>query len=240
MYRTLRSFPQQVWLQLALCMFYHVGVLLLLQVGARYLQAAPALQGDARVASLLVSIPVFIGVLGIPLFGRMIDQFGHALASICGASLLLVLAHILLLAYLLQWVETSSAAGWTVCVLAWVLVGLSYAVATASIWPLVPFLLPPEQIATCYGTMTSIENLGLAVVSLLLPYLERAPQVQGTDWQYALPLLLLMLCALVAAGIAAVQLHLDRAQGGRLSKAARYRGTLASSPSGPEQAVLLD
>jgi MFS family permease len=221
---TLRSFSIQVWLQLALCMFYHVGVLLLLQVGARYLVHASALRSNARAASLLVSIPVFIGIVGIPAAGRVADKFGHALASIFGACVLLVCAELLLIAYLQEWVASDSASGWALVSVAWVLVGISYAVATASIWPLVPFLMPPTQIATCYGAMTSIENLGLAILSLLLPYVEREPLLRDTHWQYTLPLLLLMLCGVIAGGLAAVQLYVDRVyHGGRLSRPAALR-----------------
>jgi len=90
----------------------------------------------------------------------------------------------------------------SVVVVALVLVGVSYSIATASIWPLVPFMLPPSQLATGYGTMTAIENLGLAIMSLVIP--------SAVDAGSVIALVVLMSSAIIAAIFTAVQIFIDR------------------------------
>ncbi len=226
----LRSFPTRLWVQFGVCVFYHVGVLLLYQFASQFLQNTGAFYSE-RTASLLVAIPAFIGIVGTPLAGRMVDAYGHALHSIVFASLLLMGSHLLLITYVLNWVDSTGVAGVCVCVVALVVVGVSFSIATASIWPLVPFLLPPSQLATGYGTMASVEKLGLAIMPLLISSVQDANSIKGTTWQYAVPLLLLMFTAAIAACIAGVQIHIDsKYHDGMLNKPAAQR-TMPTEPA---------
>ena len=45
-----------------------------------------------------------------------------------------------------------------------VLMGISYSILAASLWPMVAFLVPGKMLGTAYGFMQSIQNLGLAVM----------------------------------------------------------------------------
>jgi len=153
MWAVLRSFSGTVWLQFAICVFYHVGVLLLYQIASTLLQRTGARYSE-RTASLLVAIPAFISIVGTPYAGHLVDKYGHALDSILAASVMLIFSHVMLIAYVLEWVS-SGEAGQAVIVVALIIVGVSYSVATASIWPLVPCLLPPSQVAIGYGVMAS-------------------------------------------------------------------------------------
>lgn len=46
--------------------------------------------------------------------------------------------------------------------------GISYSILAASLWPLVAFLVPKKMLGTAYGFMQSIQNLGLAVMYVVL------------------------------------------------------------------------
>jgi MFS family permease len=196
----LRSFPAQVWLQFATCVFFHVGILLLYQLVSDILQ----ITGDGmseRSASSLVSVPLFISLIGTGIAGYAIDRFGKALWSTGAACVLLILSHVLLVAYVFAWTDTPLVT----CIVALVFVGLSFSLATAAIWPIVPSLVVKDHLAIAYGTMISIENLGLAGFPLIISAVQDAPAVEMSAWKYAVPLLILSGNALVALVTVAIQ-----------------------------------
>lgn len=51
-----------------------------------------------------------------------------------------------------------------------VLMGISYSILAASLWPMVAFLVPKKMLGTAYGFMQSIQNLGLAVMYVKLVF----------------------------------------------------------------------
>lgn len=48
-------------------------------------------------------------------------------------------------------------------------VGLGYSIIAATVWSVLPFIIPEKLLGTGFGMMTSIQNLGMAV----------APQIVG-------------------------------------------------------------
>ncbi|KAI2656612.1 Major facilitator superfamily domain-containing protein 1 [Labeo rohita] len=46
------------------------------------------------------------------------------------------------------------------------LLGLSYSLLACALWPMVAFVVPDHQLGTAYGFMQSIQNLGLALMSM--------------------------------------------------------------------------
>lgn len=52
-----------------------------------------------------------------------------------------------------------------------ILMGISYSTLAASLWPMVALIVPKQQLGTAYGLMQSVQNLGLALISLLTGYL---------------------------------------------------------------------
>ena len=212
-----RSFPLQVKLQVAICVFYHVGVLLLYGIGSGILQAKAA-RFSERTPSLVAALPLFIAVVGTPAAGITVDRCGKALWLLALACVLLVVAHLLLISYVLG---SGSVAA---VVSSMTLVGASYSLATAVIWPLVPFLLPKEQLGVGNGIMTSVENLGLAVLPLVFSAVQAAPSIAGTSWLYTLPILLLVAAAVVAFALVLYQVVIDvKFHQGRLNKPASER-----------------
>ena len=45
--------------------------------------------------------------------------------------------------------------------------GIGYSLLACALWPLVAMVVPKHQLGTAYGFMQSIQNLGLAVVSIV-------------------------------------------------------------------------
>lgn len=45
--------------------------------------------------------------------------------------------------------------------------GLSYSMLASSLWPLVALIIPEYQLGTAYGICQSVQNLGLALISMI-------------------------------------------------------------------------
>ncbi|GAB6020184.1 hypothetical protein CHUAL_002904 [Chamberlinius hualienensis] len=51
---------------------------------------------------------------------------------------------------------------------AMVIMGTAYSLLASALWPMVSLLVPQHQLGTAYGVMQSVQNLGLAVISLIV------------------------------------------------------------------------
>jgi MFS family permease len=47
------------------------------------------------------------------------------------------------------------------------LLGLGYSLLASALWPMVSLIVPTQRLGTAYGFMQAIQNLGLAVVSIV-------------------------------------------------------------------------
>ncbi len=45
--------------------------------------------------------------------------------------------------------------------------GLSYSMLASALWPMVALVVPEYQLGTAYGIMQAVQNLGMAVVTMM-------------------------------------------------------------------------
>ena len=106
---------------------------------------------SGRIASLL---PLGT-MLFTPLFGFLIDRKGRAATAMIFGSLILISIHLLFaLTYIAPYIPM-------------ILLGVSFSLVPAAMWPTTVKLVDEKQIGTAYGLMYSIQNLGLWGVPLL-------------------------------------------------------------------------
>lgn len=84
-----------------------------------------------------------------PLFGFLIDKYGRAASAMLFGSLILFIIHILF------------AFTHITPVIPMFLLGVSFSLVPAAMWPSMVRLVKEKQIGTAYGLMYSIQNLGL-------------------------------------------------------------------------------
>jgi MFS family permease len=88
-------------------------------------------------------------VFATPLFGLLADRFGHrALMLSAGTLLLPVTFMVLSLTHLSPWVST-------------VLMGVSFSLVPAIIWPATTLVVAPRRLGTALGVIALLQNLGL-------------------------------------------------------------------------------
>lgn len=93
------------------------------------------------------SIVYLISAVASPLFGFVIDKTGRNVTWICVATTSTIGAHSLLAFTLLN------------PYVGMVLMGLSYSMLAASLWPLVALIIPEYQLGTAYGLYVFFSNI---------------------------------------------------------------------------------
>jgi len=94
-----------------------------------------------------------ISMLGMPLFGLLVDRIGRRAALMTAGSFLLT-PPFLLMAYTHLPLELSMA-----------MLGLSFALVPAVLWPAVTYLVPDQRLGSAYALMTFCQQVGWAGMS---------------------------------------------------------------------------
>jgi len=89
-----------------------------------------------------------------PLLGYGIDRTGRNLYWLMGSITTTIIAHALVAFLAIHPVIPN------------ILMGISYSILAASLWPMVAYLVPKKMLGTAYGLMQAIQNLGLAVMNI--------------------------------------------------------------------------
>jgi MFS family permease len=161
-WKNLLRFRTEYWLIVALCVtFYSVIFPFRSTFSIKYFHEAHGLTLDA--ASTLNSYVFLAAMFATPAFGLLVDRVGrHALLLSVG-SLLLPLSFVLL-------GLAGSEGLWG----ATALLGVSFSLVPAVLWPAVARYAAPEQLGTAYGLMTMLQNAGLVVANLAAGYVNDA------------------------------------------------------------------
>jgi MFS family permease len=147
-WRAIWSFDLSYWYILGLHVLYAAVFFPFRQTFAiEYLQHVKhlSLQAAGNVNSGVFAAAVF----ATPLFGLLADRFGHrALLLTVGTLLLPVTFMVLSLTDLSPWVST-------------VLMGVSFSLVPAIIWPSTTLIVEPRRLGTALGVITLVQNVGL-------------------------------------------------------------------------------
>ena len=151
-------FGAPYWMLVITCVcFYSVIFPFRSTFAIKYLQDAQGM--TLAQASTLNSYVFLAAAFATPVFGLLLDRLGrHALLLIVG-SVLLPLSFVVL-------GVVSGAAG-----LSTTLLGISFSLLPAVLWPTVARHAAAEQLGTAYGLMTTLQNAGLFAANLAAGYI---------------------------------------------------------------------
>lgn len=164
-FKCVLRFDLRFWLISILCMTYYSGVIPFIGMLTGWLQNKYGYNESD--AGLLSSIVILASMILSPFLGKAVDMVGRRPLVVALGSLLILPAHFAL-------TFTGPNFGYTVYPL-WpiVAIGLSFSLVPAALWPCVPMIVPEENTTTAFGTMTAIQNGGLALVSFLVNYIRQ-------------------------------------------------------------------
>ena len=147
-----------------------------------------------------------------PILGKYVDTKGKAASMLMIGSLLLIACH-LTFAFVLPMFKGSALGGVIVAYVTILVLGASFSLVPASLWPSVPKLVDSKVIGSAYALIFWIQNIGLWLFPLLIgkvldatnPEIVQAladgtmtNEVAATSYNYTAPLVMLA-CLGVAA-----------------------------------------
>lgn len=153
-------------------------------------------------AGFIMSIPDFISAVGSPLSGIFLDIYGHRGTFLPIASLFLAASHLTM--YLSS---ITPAIGMS-------LIGLAYSLFASALWPCVPYLVGPHQIATGYGVMSVALNLSLFTFPLIVARVQSYAKGSDGGDKFGAVMCFFVMMSCVAALVSGFLVVVDRVWGG--------------------------
>ncbi|MDE5783426.1 MAG: MFS transporter [Prevotella sp.] len=118
-------------------------------------------------ASAIFAVFPLLAVLITPILGGYVDHKGKAASMLVLGSLLLIGCH-LTFAFVLPMFKEYAVGGIVVAYLTILVLGASFSLVPASLWPSVPKLVEPKIIGSAYALIFWIQNIGLWLFPLLI------------------------------------------------------------------------
>ena len=150
-----------------------------------------------------------------PILGSYVDHKGKAATMLVLGSLLLIACH-LTFAFVLPVFKGSAAGGIIIAYLTILVLGASFSLVPASLWPSVPKLVDSKIIGSAYALIFWIQNIGLWLFPLLIgKVLDKTnPNVTDpTKFDYTAPLVMLACLGVAALVLGFVLKVVDKKKG---------------------------
>ncbi len=150
-----------------------------------------------------------------PILGKYVDTKGKAASMLMIGSLLLIACH-LTFAFVLPMFKGSAIGGVIVAYLTILVLGASFSLVPASLWPSVPKLVDSKVIGSAYAMIFWIQNIGLWLFPLLIgKVLDKSnPGVTDpTSYDYTNPLIMLACLGVAALILGFVLKIVDKKKG---------------------------
>jgi len=156
--RDLLTFGRAYWYLLVLCVLWYAVILAFRSTfSIKYFQHAHGL--DLASAGAMNSYVFLTAMFATPAFGWLCDRTGrYAPMLVLGALLLPLSLAIMAYTSWSLWIATA-------------LIGVSYSLVPAVMWPLLSKLVAPERFGTALGLMWVVQNAGIAGANLLAGWL---------------------------------------------------------------------
>lgn len=147
-----KDFPLSLWLICAICVFYYAAVFPFIGIGLVFFEQKFGLSPSS--ANAVNGLVYIISAVASPIMGFLVDRTGKNLFWVMLGVVSTILCHgMLAFSFINPYVSMS-------------IMGVTYSILASSLWPMVSIVIPDHQLGTAYGLMQSIQNLGLAVISL--------------------------------------------------------------------------
>ena len=156
-----------------------------------------------------------LAVLITPILGSYVDHKGKAASMLVLGSLLLIACH-LTFAFVLPLFKGNAVGGIVIAYVTILVLGSSFSLVPASLWPSVPKLVDAKVIGSAYALIFWIQNIGLWLFPLLIgKVLDKTnPGVTDpTQFDYTWPLVMLACLGVAALLLGLLLKVVDRKKG---------------------------
>lgn len=152
---------QTFWVVALLCVLYYSAIFPFQRYGANMLQCNLDGITPQQASNIFRWFPIGAAVI-TPLLGNFLDRIGKGATMLMFGALLLIVCH-LVFAFLLPATRSHILAYATI-----VLLGISFALVPAALWPSVPKIMDPRYLGSAYSLIFWVQNVGLCFVPMLI------------------------------------------------------------------------
>ena len=156
-------------------------------------------------AETIFAVFPLLAVAITPILGSYVDHKGKAASMLMIGSLLLIICH-LTFAFILPQFKGSAIGGTVVAYVTILVLGASFSLVPAALWPSVPKLVDEKIIGSAYALIFWIQNIGLWLFPILIGNVLTSTNKPGTgpaelDYTWALVMLACLGVAALIIGI---------------------------------------
>jgi len=166
-------------------------------------------------AESIFAVFPLLAVLITPILGSYLDHHGKAASMLVLGSVLLIACH-LTFAFVLPAFKDSPVGGIIIAYTTILVLGASFSLVPASLWPSVPKLVDAKVIGSAYALIFWIQNIGLWLFPLLIGKVLDATNPGVTDptqFDYTAPLVMLACLGVAALILGFVLKAVDKKKG---------------------------
>ena len=174
-----------------------------------------------QTAESIFAVFPLLAVLITPILGNYLDNHGKAVSMLILGSLLLIGCH-LTFAFILPMFKDSAVGGVIIAYTTILVLGASFSLVPASLWPSVPKLVDAKVIGSAYALIFWIQNIGLWLFPLLIGKVLDATNPEGasaTELDYTAPLVMLACLGVAALILGFILKAVDKKKGLGLEEA---------------------
>ncbi|MGM9766275.1 MAG: MFS transporter [Candidatus Cryptobacteroides sp.] len=148
------------WIVALLCVLYYSAIFPFQRYAPNYLEVT--LDIDASTASRLFSCFPILAMVLTPFLGAFLDFKGKGASMLMAGAVIMIVCHLsfafLLPAFPSKWLA----------VLLIVVLGVSFSLVPAALWPSVPKIIDEKILGSAYCLIFWVQNIGLCLVPLLI------------------------------------------------------------------------
>jgi MFS family permease len=190
--------PLAFWVISGLCMIYYSAIFPFIAIAPRFFIEHYGMSDvDAgRVTGIIILISMFTTWF----FGLVVDKYGKRATLMIIGSLMMIPCHAsLVLTDISPWIPM-------------VILGISFSLVPAALWPALPLMVKDEHLGTAYGVIAMVQNIGLFAFPLL------AGILRDSSGNYYSTMLMFSGCAVVGLLFAIWLKSIEMKQGSYLDR----------------------
>lgn len=146
------------WLITLLCLMFYAGVFPFLKFATKLMIFKYNV--PESFAGLIPALLPFGTILLTPVFGTLYDRIGRGATLMIIGSVMLTVVHVLFALPVMNY--------WWFAVVVMVILGIAFSLVPSAMWPSVPKIILMKQLGSAYAIIFYIQNIGLAMVPLLI------------------------------------------------------------------------
>ena len=157
-----KIFSSQIfWVVALLCVLYYSAIFPFQRYGANMLQCNLDGISASAAANIFRWFPIGAAII-TPFLGSFLDNKGKGATMLIWGAILLIICH-LVFAFILPATHSKLLAYTTIVVL-----GISFALVPAALWPSVPKVMNPRYLGSAYSLIFWVQNIGLCFVPKII------------------------------------------------------------------------